>query len=113
MSLEGPPQEPEKLEREPITREQCLEAMKGGNFETVSRWYEQRQAETDALGPEARVDFALEMAALQVEAGLDDYARDTILDGIIHTGITQEATESNLTDAQRQELRRLRQHLDI
>lgn len=78
---------PEKKEQEPITDGQCIEAMKAENFELVRAWYSQQQEITEKLGHEGRLDLTIQMASLQLESGLPDFARDT-LDSLFQAGAT-------------------------
>lgn len=103
MSMEGPPAPPEKKEKEPITDEQCLEAMKAENFDRVRDWYDQEQEKTESLGHEARLDLTIRLASLQADAGLGEYAFDTLDEGIGHGDV-----EATLTEAQDAEIRRIR-----
>jgi hypothetical protein len=79
MSLEGPPVPPEKKEKEPITDEQAIEAMKAENFELVREWYAQQEkiAEQDP-SINGHMRLTLRMAELQLRAGLTDFAKDTL-----------------------------------
>jgi hypothetical protein len=79
MSMEGPPVPPEKKEKELITDEQCLEAMKAENFEIVREWYMQQEqiADQDQTG-KGRTDLTIKLGTMQFQAGLMEYARETL-----------------------------------
>jgi hypothetical protein len=72
MSMEGPPEVPEKKEKEPITDEQCVEAMKAGNFETVQEWRAQQEKITNLFDHESRLNLERRYADLQIKSGLID-----------------------------------------
>ncbi len=77
--MEGPPIAPEKKEKEPITDEQCIESMKQGNFETVKEWYAEHEKIADQdPSRKGRTNLTIKLARLQLDAGLADYARDTL-----------------------------------
>jgi hypothetical protein len=79
MNMEGFPTEPEKKEKEPITDEQCMEAMKTENFELVREWYAEHEkiADQDPTG-KGRTNLTIKLGKMQFEAGLVDYARETL-----------------------------------
>ncbi len=72
MSLEGPPEVSEKKEKEPITDEQCVEAMKAGSFEIVQAWRAEQERIADLGDQRARWNLELRFAKLQIESGLID-----------------------------------------
>lgn len=78
MSPEGAPS-PERKEREPITDEQVVEAMKSEQFELVRQWYTQQEkiSEQDPT-IDGHMQLTLRMAELQMRAGLVGYAKDTL-----------------------------------
>lgn len=79
MSREGPPVAPEKKEKEPITDEQCVDSMKQGNFELVKEWYAQQEMiSSQDPSIKGHVNLTIKLSRLQFEAGLVDYARDTL-----------------------------------
>lgn len=79
MNMEGPPAAPEKKEKEPITDEQCLEAMKAQDFEKVREWYVQQEqiADQDPTGV-GRTRLTFKLGKMQLEAGFVDEARETL-----------------------------------
>lgn len=80
MPLEGPPSEPldqdfvaPEQEKVPMADEQCVEAMKAGNFEVVREWYaEQEKIADQDPSPQGRLNLTLKLAKLQLDAGIID-----------------------------------------
>jgi len=85
---------PDKKEQEPITDQQCLDAMKQGNFELVKDWYAEQEkiADQDPSGL-GRINLTMRLGGLQLEAGLMDYAFDTLQDAY------EDAHRQGYTDA--------------
>jgi hypothetical protein len=71
--MEGAPVVPETKEKEPISDDQCREAMKAGQFEIVSRWYAQEgeMADKDTTG-RGHFDLTVRLATLQFESDVID-----------------------------------------
>lgn len=73
MSMEGAPSAPEQKEKEPITDERCVEAMREKKFEVVQEWYAQQEKIADASpDQQARLDLQIRYAKLQFDSGLID-----------------------------------------
>ena len=85
---------PDKKEQEPITDQQCVDAMKQGNFELVKDWYAEQEpiADQDPSGY-GRIGLAVKLGGLQLMAGLVDYAFDTLQDAY------EDAHRQGYTDA--------------
>lgn len=79
--MEKFPGTPEKKEKEPITDEQCVEAMKSGDVELVREWYaEQEKIANQDPTIEGHTALIKKQAELQLAAGLKDDALETLDD---------------------------------
>ncbi|MCC6405217.1 MAG: hypothetical protein IT405_02410 [Candidatus Yanofskybacteria bacterium] len=71
--MEKPPEMNGTHERESISDERCVEAMRSGDFEVVREWYARNEVLADASpSQQARLDFQIRYAKLQFDSGVID-----------------------------------------